>query len=399
MLTVQGLAQLLPRQIFLRVSSILQMACFCLFLLVYFLQPPFAGPEALVNNGGLLAWLPSYWFFSLFQELNGPLPLLLAPLAQRACIGLSISICGAGAAYLICYFRTLRKIAEQPDILPASRRLQWLPRFGNSLETAVGQFAVRTLWRSRQHRVILTFYFGIALGLAIFISKVPVFGEQRSSSDVWYQMSTPLVASSILIVIAAVLGTRVVFSMPLELRANWIFRLVPRPEMQQCMAATRRALYALALAPVLLAMAALFFAVWPWHVATAHLVVLGLLGMLVSEFLLRRFQKIPFTCSYLPGKSYFHMVCLAFIGLTFRVSKGAALERTALEHPVRYAALIGVFAIAAGAIRWRTTVRARSEQAAVQFEDEPEPTVLRLGLEHRDGILPVQPSRAQYRLP
>ncbi len=397
-LTLQGLVQLLPRQIFLRVSSILQLACFCLFLLVYFLQPPFAGPEALANKGGLLQWLPSYWFFSLFQELNGPLPLLLAPLAQRAWIGLAISICGAFGAYLICYFRTLRKIAEQPDILPASRRLHWLPRFGNSLETAVGQFAVRTLWRSRQHRVILTFYLGIALGLAIFISKVPVFGEPRSSSDIWYQMSTPLVASSILIVIAAVIGTRVVFSMPLELRANWIFRLAPRPELQQCIAASRRALYALALAPVLLAMAALFFAVWPWGVAAAHLLVLLVLGMLVSEFSLRRFQKIPFTCSNLPGKSYFHMICLAFIGLTFRISKGAALERSALEHPVRYTALIAVLAIAAGAVRWRTTAQARSKEAAVQFEDEPEPTILRLGLDHRDGILPVQPARVPSRL-
>src|SRR5262249_34987368 len=58
-LCAQGLAQLLPRQIFLRVSSVLQLACFCLFLTVYFLQPPFAGMGTLVENQRLLPWLPS----------------------------------------------------------------------------------------------------------------------------------------------------------------------------------------------------------------------------------------------------------------------------------------------------------------------------------------------------
>ncbi|MBV8810497.1 MAG: beta-lactamase family protein [Acidobacteriaceae bacterium] len=386
-LTLQGLAQLLPRQILLRVSSFLQLACFCLFLLVYFLQPPFGGLEVLVNNQGLLPWLPSYWFFSLFQALNGSLPSELAPLAERAWTGLAISLCGAAGAYTICYLRTLQKIAEQPDILPAPWRLRWLPRFGNSLETVVGQFAVRTLFRSPQHRVVLTFYLGIALGLGIFISKAPVLGNQSSAGDVWYQMNAPLLVASILIMCAAALGTRVVFSMPLELRANWIFRVTPPPAVPECLAATRRALYGLALAPVLGAMAALFFGIWPWRAASAHLAILALVGMILSELSLRSFQKIPFTCSYLPGKSYFHMAALAFVAFAYKLNKGAALERSALEDPRRYAALIAVLAIAVGVIRWRTAVRAKSEEAVLHFEDEPEPAILTLGLQHHLAAL------------
>lgn len=392
-LTLQGLAQLLPCQIFLRVSSFLQLACFCLLLLVYFLQPPFAGVDVLVNNLGLLSWLPSYWFFGLFQAVNGPLPSELAPMAQRAWTGLAISVFGAVGAYVICYHRTLRKIAEQPDILPAPWRLRWLPRFGNSLETAIGQFAVRTLFRSRQHRVVLTFYLGIALGLAIFLSKVPVLGVQSSEGDVWYQVNAPLLVASILIMCGAAVGARVVFSMPLELRANWIFQVAPPLRVPESLAATRRALYGLAVAPVLAAMAAFFFWIWPWRAAAAHLVVLALFGMIVTELSLRRFQKIPFTCSYLPGKSYFHMAVLVLIGLAYRLNKGAALERGALDHPARYTVLIAVLVIAVGALRWRTAVRAKSEEAVVRFEDEPEPVILRLGLQHLDGVLPIGPSR------
>ena len=384
-LCVQGVAQLLPRQICLRVSSFLQLACFCLFLTVYFLQPPFTDPNALVESQRLLPWLPSYWFFSLFQQLNGALPEMLAPLARRAWMGLAISAGGAAAAYLICYFRTLRKIAEQPDIQPASRLLRWLPRFGNSLETAVGQFAVRTLFRSRQHRVILSFYLGIALGLALFISKAPVLHEQHSSADLWYQVNVPLLVASVVMMCGAVVGARVLFSMPLELHANWIFRVTPPPGVAGCLAATRRALYGLSVVPVWAALAAIFFWIWPWRIAAGHLVVLWLLGTIVAELMLYNFQKIPFTCSYLPGKSYFHMAALTFLGLVFLIIKGAPLERSALEDPAGSAIMISILGTAAIAARWRTSAHAVSDEAELQFEDAPPPAIQSLGLSGDGG--------------
>ncbi len=141
-LSVQGLAQLLPRQWFLRVSAILQMTFFCLLLTVYFLQPGFSSLDSLAENQRWLFWLPSYWFFGLFEQMNGPIPAELSMLAGRAWAGLALAVCGAALAYLICYFRTLRKIAEQPDILPVSGGLHWLPRFGASLPTAVVQFSI-----------------------------------------------------------------------------------------------------------------------------------------------------------------------------------------------------------------------------------------------------------------
>jgi CubicO group peptidase (beta-lactamase class C family) len=387
-LSVQGLAQLLPRQFFLRVSSVLQLACFCLFLLVYFLQPPFAGVDALVENQRLLPWLPSYWFFALFQQLNGPLSEPLIPLARRAWIGLALALGGAAGAYLICYFRTLRKIAEQPDILPGSHRVRWLPPFGNALETAVGQFAVRTLFRSRQHRVLLSFYLGIALGLAVFLSKAPVLREQRGA-DLWYQMNAPLLVASIVMVCGAVVGARVVFSMPLDLRANWIFRVMPPPNVVRCVAAGRRALYGLAAAPVLTAMAAFFFIIWPWRAAAGHLAVLALLVVIVAEVSLCGFRKIPFTCSYLPGRSYFHMAFIFFLGMMFVLNKGAALERSALEDPTSYGALVAILAAAAATSRCCASARAREEGTMVEFEDEPDPAVLPLGL-HRDGVMLIK---------
>lgn len=389
-LTIQGLAQLLPRQLYLRVSSVLQLAFFCLFVLGYFFQPPFAGLDVISNQQGRLPWVPSYWFLGLFQSLNGALPPMLAPLSERAWIGLAVSLAGTVCAYTICYFRTLPKIAEQPDILPAHRSLQWLPRWGTPLQTAVGHFAVRTLFRSRQHRVILSFYLGISLGLAFFISEAPFLREEGLSSK-------SLVVLSFLLMYSAVIGVRSVFSLPLELRANWIFRVVPPPQSLECLAASRRALYCLAVAPVLAVIAGLSFSSWPWQTAAAHLVLLGLAGIAGGEFALQHFRKIPFTCSLLPGKSSFHIAALIFLAFAFRLNQVAALEQSAFNHPVRYVIVILILAIVIAAMRWRNGNPANAGEAFVRFEDEANPAIVGLGL-HRDGISAAVFANASTRL-
>jgi hypothetical protein len=309
-------------------------------------------------------------------------------LAHRAWIGLGTAACGAALAYLVCYLRTLRKIAEQPDILPARIRLRWLPPFGNPMQTAVGQFSVRTLLRSRQHRVMLAFYAGIGLGLAMFISNAPEVYQHASGLGPWYRANAPLLVASALILCAAVLGTRVVFSLPLEFRANWIFRVMPPAGVRECLAATRRSLYCLSVAPVWIASAALFFWLWPWQTAAEHLTILALLGTIVAEVCLRGFHKIPFTCSYLPGKTHFNMALMYLILFLLAVEWGANLEMGALTNPARYATAVAVFVCAAGLARWLTAAQANAEEAEVLFNEAPDPAVFALDL-HRDGVTPL----------
>jgi len=392
-LGTQGVAaQLLPRRQFLRLSAVLQIAAFCLFLSVYFLEPSMVTPQALaaVGNQRALAWLPSYWFLGLFQQLNGSLHAATTPLARRAWTGLAVVGAGTAVTYVLSYFRTIRKIVEEPDIVRRSGGLYWSPRFGGSLETALCQFSLRTLLRSRQHRMILSFYLGIGLGLSIFISKAPVLYTQRGT-DLWYHANVPLLVGTILMICAAVVGMRVVFSMPLDLRANWTFRVLPLPGVTGCLAAIRRSLFSLAVAPTWVVLAAVLFWLWPWQAAAEHLLLLGLLGVIIAELSLHGFQKIPFTCSYLPGKSKFNMAALAFAGLMFLLVKGAELERSAFESPLLYTTVAGVLVLAAALARWRTSSAANAEGYSVQFEDLVDPAIQSLDL-HRDGGLPIEPA-------
>jgi hypothetical protein len=175
--------------------------------------------------------------------------------------------------------------------------------------------------------------------------------------------------------------------MPLDLKANWIFRVTPIREAADCMVAARRALYVLAIVPTLAASALVFLWAWPWRPAVGHLAVLGLLGATLAELCLGNFHKIPFTCSYLPGRSYAHMAFLSFLGIMVVVNKGAEVEQRALGNPAGLAAMLALFGIAALCARWRTAAKAKSPEGSLQFEETPVPAILPLGL-NRDGATP-----------
>jgi CubicO group peptidase (beta-lactamase class C family) len=385
-LGAQGLAQLLPRRLFLRLSGYLQMTAFCLIVGVYFLQPGFGGLDDLTigSIGRVIQWLPSYWFLSLYQQLNGSMHPALGPLARRAWMGLAVVACGSAVVYTLSYWRTLRKIVEEPDIMPGSRGLRWLPRFGSEAQTAIGQFTLRTLGRSRQHRLILGFYLGIGLAFTSLLLN----GSGAGVSNPWHEKSMLLWAASIMMMVLAAVGTRVAFALPLDLRANWIFRVTGMRSGLESLAASRRALLLLSVAPVWLATAVVCLGLWPGRENAAHLVVLGLLGLIMADMCLVHFQKIPFTCSYLPGKSRVHMVFLGALGVLLVGSNGTMLERHALREIGSMVVMLALLAVVFVAVRWTAVALARSEDRELLFEEEVHPAVQGLGL-NRDGVMPI----------
>jgi CubicO group peptidase (beta-lactamase class C family) len=372
-LALQGLsAELLPRKLFLRISSLLQMAAFCGLLSWYFLQPVIAAPNPLnPHSTGPPEWSPSYWFLGFLQQLNGSPA--LGFYARLAWLGLAAAVTATVVTYTLSYFRSLRKIVEEPDILPSVRRGAWLPRFGRSFETAIVQFAVRTLLRSRQHRVILAFYLGIGFGATVLLLKSPVAKEilPLAIIDPLHQVSDPLLAVTIILLGFWVVGMRAVFSLPLELSANWIFRVTPVSAGVHCMRAVRRSLWLLAVLPAWLLSAATMVILWPWRPALEHLVLLVLLGLIITELCLIGAQKIPFTCPWLPGKSNVHISFWLCIMLILQITlRAAEFERASLGNPRRYGAIAGFLAAAAvlAAIRnWRS---AAEDIETLQFEAE-----------------------------
>jgi len=378
-LTVQGIAaNLLPRQMFLRLSALLQAGTLCLLLSVYFLEPSLESPAALTapQNERLLAWLPSYWFLGLFHQLNGSMHPALVPLVRRAWIGLAISTLGAGSALLLSYFRLLPKIIEQPDILPGARAVPWSPHLGNSLQSAITLFSLRTLLRSRQHRMILSFYLGIGLAIVVGYSQTGFAGLVPVNGGI----STTFLLASILMMILTVLAIRVVASIPISLPANWIFRVTEVRPAHLYQRAVRFSWLTLGVTPILLILSEAFLASYPWPQVLGHLVTMLFLGMLLVELCLYTFQKIPFTCSYLPGKANIHFAFWACLLFFIRLLKeGANLESRMLGHRMSCMLMILFLAVIAAGTRGLTKV-SMNPAKELEFEEANIPVIVSLKL-------------------
>jgi hypothetical protein len=364
-LTVQGFsALLLPRRIFLRLSAILQLAAFGIFLGVYFLEPSIETPAGLAahHNQWLLACSPDFWFFALFNQLNGSLPSTLTWLAWRAWIGLGIVLSGSAASLILCYLRTMKKIVEEPDLVPGSGRIHWTPRFGNALQTALTLFSARSLWRSRQHRVAFAFFLAVVFAIALSWLRGELSGATRGSMPDGFILSTFIMMS------VAVFALRSVFSLPISLTANWVLRTTQLSPSEKYIAVTRTILLCFSVVPVWLVSAFLSLAFRPWHQVTAHLAVLALLGWILAEINLIGFYKVPFTCSYLPGKSNIQFIFWGFVIFIITVALPAAeFELGSFNGPFRYVCMMVVLS---GAAIWLWAFNRRRASAAILYFEE-----------------------------
>jgi len=370
---LQGLAAgLLPRHLFLRLSPLLQLGVFCAVVGGYFLQPMIVTPAALAE-AQQTPWAmssPTLWFLGLFQALSGSPA--LAPLATRAIMALAVAIVVAFAALALAYFRVLPRMAEEPDLVPAIRTGQHLPRAGGALPTALLHFTARTLFRSAAHRALFTFYLGLGVALAAVLLKTPRAQAVTDDSlfGAAHDASVALIVSSVVMMVCAVVGARLTFALPRDLAANWIFRVLPLPGGAPYVTARRRTFAVVAAGPVWALTAAVLLTQWPWRAASAHLLVLALLAAILVEACLWGTQRIPFTCSYLPGRSHAHVTFpLGVILLLILTLTGADLERETFAHATGFAILIAVLAAIWGGARWWTWQRHAGAQP--EFEDAP----------------------------
>jgi len=124
----------------------------------------------------------------------------------------------------------------------------------------------------------------------------------------------------------------------------------------------------------------LYLVVWDWPRTFLHLAYCTTVALMLVEVLMLRFPKIPFTCSYLPGKAnlrlYWAIYLLAFL---MYASSAISLEAWMLQHLDRF---LVFFVLAFGLLllcrtQWRRRIHPGFEFV---FHEEPEPAVHSLRL-------------------
>jgi hypothetical protein len=163
------------------------------------------------------------------------------------------------------------------------------------------------------------------------------------------------------------IGARHLFSLPAELKANWLFQLTE---------AEGRAAWLQAVDRFVLFWAALLFLLplalevrWLGWRGIAEPVLLSAAGLLAFHCFFASWNKLPFTCSHLPGKTPGWILALQFFGVITLVPVLQAVLLAALYNRIAYpgvlAALIFAWTRARAARReGRTDLRLKYEELA-----------------------------------
>ena len=366
LLAVQGvLLNLLPARLFTRVSLFAQAVIFVATM----------GAVPLVGSQPASAWWwPPVWFWNLRAAMlhtGGP--------ARPAVLALAVPPVVAILSYLLSYHR-YRKLLLEARIAPGRRRFEgvgaWLldlllrdPR-----EQAAFAFIWKSLARSRNHRMVLLAYAGLALGWILSgLNDMPKSARHDAGTVGVLVVLVPLVAAC-----AISLALRYLFSLPVELRANWVFQMTEGQGRACWLKAVERFVTWCGIVPIYVATLPAAIAVFgPLRAAGATIV--GLLGaLLLFEFLFRRWQKLPFTCACLPGKQEVWFILLAYSLYLLVLAVIAQLLLFASGDPAFFLAVTAFeLAMLARARRHRC---ADSSNLPLIYEESLDDAVMSLGL-------------------
>jgi len=144
--------------------------------------------------------------------------------------------------------------------------------------------------------------------------------------------------------------------------------------------AVRFSWIALGVVPICFLVAVQLLTVSPGWPGLGHLVVLFLLGVILVELCLLTFPKVPFTCSYLPGKANIHIAFWTGLVLLFQlVSTGVRFESRVLGHPLSFGLMVLLLALTLAGLRKRTDARRRKGEELL-FEEEYSTDIVSLNL-------------------
>lgn len=378
LLAVQGLLlNLLPPRQFARVTGYLQGLLVAAMLLSIVLSFSIDTRFLRIATGPDLApWLPPIWFLGLHQYLLGDPDLAMAVLAHRAQWGLVIAAALAVASYAVSYQRH-RKLLVEGSRGSARGDRKWTGRLlegivPNPRQQAILVFLSKTLVRSSQHRMLLMGYGGF--GLAILLTGILGLQEAVAQSN---RTAACFVYAHVILLTFLLIGLRHLFTIPVELKANWTFQITERQGRVEWMRAVDGFLLFWGAVWMLAVPFPLEAMLLGWR-AVAEVVLFAAFGLVCYEWVFTDWQKLPFTCSHLPGKIPAWILTLYAVGILGALPIVNGLLLVSLSHPIVYSVLLALLvAIWLGIYSAR---RLGFGELRLVYDDVPDPAVHGLNL-------------------
>lgn len=297
-------------------------------------------------------------------------------MAQAAAAAFAVVFAVGVIAYL-WNARNLPSLAALPP--PAVRRRSrlgaWITRtiIARDRTARAGfEFTLAAMWRSNTHR--LTLVSAAAAGFALAVLALSNANAQQGAGP-----SSRLLAMQPLLYGALLVGFRHIIRVPAELRASWGFQLAWRGRENAFISGVKRAAILALVLPALAILFPLFAFVLGPVPALAH-AALGLAGGIVLlEALMASYDKVPFTCTYLPSENMKALGPVYAIVFIAGASWFAQMQNTALRtgDPTRVLATLALLFVC-----FRMVSRNRVRLPNIDFDEAPA-TFQGLGL-HRN---------------
>lgn len=382
--SIQGiLITLFRSEMLRRVSRAVQLLLMMSLLSVFFLFPKLIFSfESLQHNELFQTLFPPMWYLGLYQMLLGSGDFRLESRIGLTALTMTALCCLL--TYLVTYKRQVQESWESVEtVRRPARGFRLLAAtferlvLRNERERATFYFVARTLLRSQKHRVFLAGYFSVGMALVVVVLMDAL---SMSGTEDWNPQSVPLLSVPLILSFFILAGMRYAFTVPSELEANWIFRLAENKGNASAISGVHKAMLVLGIMPLFMMLFPSYLVVWDATTALLHLAYGFTLALTLIEILLFKFPKIPFTCSYLPGRA--NLKGLWFPYFLFFVTYAhamARLEAWLFGNPL-YFILFYAFAIPALLVAVMYRNRLWNSDLAIVYLETAEPTVRTLKL-------------------
>ena len=350
--------------------------------------------SAMSHGTPWLTLVPPAWFVGLQRALLGTSDSWFQMLAGIALTGLAAGVLIVATAYVLLF-----KHFEQLLLRPPSISQSWLlgdqapsqasitvdSRDRHVVESsafrAVYRFTSTTLRRSELHQGVLL---GLtACGVALTSNRLVGAGwfhragmdKQRGAFLHYLAVWTPFALMFI-----CGLSMRAAIAVPMTHRANWIFRLTEKEgaRSEQMRAAERIVTWHTVGLPIAAGVPVLW-SVIGWKDAAIATLIVALVGAVFIHGVLLEWRRIPFTCSYMPGKRLIvYTIVPGFAAFVLFAAVGVRLVQASLQA-MDIAIVVGIGLLVLAVVLRRRRI-AQWKETPLMFEDELPDQPVQLGL-------------------
>ena len=335
-------------------SMVLGLLVVCLPLVSHL--PTLGGP--LSSRAPWIMLVPPAWFLGFQRILQGSAD---AWLVRLGLIGLGTTLLTA-AIVAVTYMVLFREF-ERLMLRPAPTSVPWWQR--DRLATRSGvtpafngayRFTLATIGRSQLHQGVLVGLSACGVGLAtIFLT---------SGSVVTSALFVPFV-----LMFACGVAARAALALPIEYRANWIFQVTEdQTTRREQLRAVDRVVTAYVIGvPLTAAVPLLWMVLGPG--ALLPTAVVAAVGLVFVHIVLLDWRRIPFTCSYLPGKRFIgHSALIGVASCVLFTVTGGGFVRAAMSDTTMGMVIASALLVIGYGLRERRLLTWR--KTPLMFEDE-----------------------------